>query len=209
MFAIRAAKHWTVGVAGRFRAACSGSPAGRFLGSGTLGRVPVACPCCVPAFRVRAVAVRTLFDFLWFLARRESIGQPVQQVPLQVAIPQPAHHATPAQSVATIQQLSFDLLHRIRVRLAIFSQFPGWATSDEIDYALEILRWLHPTTSFCGPASWNHHTRELRFLNNRTTDHTDISAGSLRCTTTGSMLSCHSTIKALLCMLPPLRRGDI
>ena len=62
MFAIRAAKHWTVGVAGRFRAACSGSPAGRFLGSGTLGRVPVACPCCVPAFRVRAVAVRTLYE---------------------------------------------------------------------------------------------------------------------------------------------------
>ena len=112
------------------------------------------------------IAHRLRKNFLWFLARRESLGQPVRQVPLQVAIPQPTQRVNTAQSVATIQQQSFDLLHRIRVRLALFSQFPGWAISDEIDYALEILRWQHPNTLFCAPASWNHHTRELRFMNN-------------------------------------------
>ena len=107
------------------------------------------------------LAARLRKNFLWFLARRDSVGQPVQQCPLVVAIPTPAdpRPALPAQIQA------HDLYNRIAERLQIFHQFPGWATSDEIDYTLEILRLQEPNTLFCPPAMWNHQTATLNFLN--------------------------------------------
>ena len=106
------------------------------------------------------LAVRLRKNFLWFLARRQSIGQPVPQQQLVVGIPEPPH-----REIVMVRQDPPSLPERIAARLQVFSQHPGWATSDEIDYTLEILRFYEPNTLFCPPAVWEHSTGELRFLN--------------------------------------------
>lgn len=70
--------------------------------------------------------------------------------------PRPGHHTTLQPD---------NLFNRITERLQTFHQFPGWATSDEIDYTLEILRFQEPNTLFCPPAMRVHQSATLSFLN--------------------------------------------
>ena len=106
------------------------------------------------------LAVRLRKNFLWFRARRQSIGQPVQQPSLVVGIPEPPHRAIILASPATP-----TLQERIAARLLVYHSFPGWAVSDEIDYTLEILRFQDPNTLFCPPAQWDQQIGQLIFLN--------------------------------------------
>ena len=110
--------------------------------------------------RLGYLAVRLRKNFLWFLARRHSIGQPVQQPALVVGIPEPPHRA-----IIQMPPAQQSLSERITARLQVYHQHPGWAVSDELDYTLETLRLYEPHTLFCPPAEWDHQSGQLRFLN--------------------------------------------
>lgn len=58
-----------------------------------------------------------------------------------------------------------EIIDRIATKLASYQTHPGWAASDELDFASEAPRSLQPETVFCQPATWHEPSETLYYLN--------------------------------------------
>ena len=58
-----------------------------------------------------------------------------------------------------------EIIDRIATRLSSYEAHPDWATSDELDFALEAPRSLQSATLFCALAVWRAQSESLYYLN--------------------------------------------
>lgn len=110
-----------------------------------------------------AMAARLRRHFFVTLARKDIRDGHINQRPIATAFPPvqqpiqntPAHHEHLRHQQSVHQRIS-DKLERLNVH-------PGWASSDEINLALEGPRTLLPDTLICPPAVWNEAADLLHF----------------------------------------------
>ena len=112
---------------------------------------------------VAVIALRLRRNFLWHVARSEHQGLPNQQTGLVTAFPAP--HQVVITTVPEDPNPQNRADAAIHARFDHFHRFQGWTGSDEMDFALDLLRPHHPATLFCAPAIWQPAQNMLHYLN--------------------------------------------
>lgn len=114
---------------------------------------------------VWTLAARLRRHFFSALARRLLRQGNINQQALTSAFP--AHTRAPLGLVPQIPFVAYcqEIIDRIATRLSSYEAHPEWATSDELDFALEAPRSLQSATLFCALAVWHAQSESLYYLN--------------------------------------------
>ena len=112
-----------------------------------------------------AMASRLRSHFFLSLARRHTQSGQVQQRPITTAYPLNYQPRPPPLPQQDFEEHINQVADRIADRITQLELCPAWATSDEIDFALEAPRALLPDTLICSPAAWDDTVDRLHYLN--------------------------------------------